>query len=73
MVEKSTNISLKYPAKQNRDEHFIILASHANTKFPSGFFKGAYWISSNSSIQYCDSNIGRFSIAPPLVIALTRF
>ena len=33
--------------------------------------KGAYWISSNSSfIQYCDSNIGFFSIAPPLVIAL---
>ena len=27
--------------------------------------KGAYWISSNSSfIQYCDSNIGLFSIAP---------
>ena len=34
-------------------------------------FKGANWISSNSSIiQYCDSNIGLFSIAPPLVIAL---
>jgi hypothetical protein len=34
-------------------------------------FKGAYWISSNSSfIQYCDSNIGLFSIA--LVIALKR-
>ena len=34
-------------------------------------FKGAYWISSNSSfIQYCDSNIGLFSIAAPLVIAL---
>jgi hypothetical protein len=33
--------------------------------------KGAYWISSNFSfIQYCDSNIGLFSIAPPLVIAL---
>jgi hypothetical protein len=33
--------------------------------------KGAYWISSNSSfIQYCDSNIGLFSIAPHLVIAL---
>ena len=33
--------------------------------------KGAYWISLNSSfIQYCDSNIGLFSIAPPLVIAL---
>ena len=33
--------------------------------------KGAYWISSNSSvIQYRDSNIGLFSIAPPLVIAL---
>ena len=33
--------------------------------------KGAYWISPNSSfIQYCDSNIGLFSIAPPLVIAL---
>ena len=33
--------------------------------------KGAYWISSNSSfIQYCDSNIRLFSIAPPLVIAL---
>ena len=35
--------------------------------------KGAYWISPNFSfIQYCDSNIGLFSIAPPLVIALTR-
>ena len=35
--------------------------------------KGAYWISSNSSfIQYCDSNIGLFSIAPLLVIALQR-
>ena len=34
-------------------------------------FKGAYWISSNSSfIQYCNSNIGLFSIAPHLVIAL---
>ena len=33
--------------------------------------KGAYWISSNSSIiQYCDSNIGLFRIAPHLVIAL---
>ena len=33
--------------------------------------KGAYWIGSNSSfIQYCDSNIGLFSIAPSLVIAL---
>ena len=33
-------------------------------------FKGAYWISSNSLfIQYCGSNIGLFSIAPPLVIA----
>jgi hypothetical protein len=33
----------------------------------------AYWIISNSSfIQYCNSNIGLFSIAPPLVIALTR-
>ena len=33
--------------------------------------KEAYWISSNSSfIQYCDSNIGLLSIAPPLVIAL---
>ena len=33
--------------------------------------KGAYWISSNPSvIQYCDSNIGLFSIALPLVIAL---
>ena len=35
--------------------------------------KGAYWISSNSLfIQYCESNIGLFSIAPPLVVALTR-
>ena len=34
-------------------------------------FKGAYWISSNSSfIQYCDGNIELFSIAPPLVIDL---
>ena len=33
--------------------------------------KGPFWISSYSSfIQYCDSNIGLFSIAPPLVIAL---
>ena len=33
--------------------------------------KGAYWICSNSPfIQYCDSNIGLFSIVPPLVIAL---
>ena len=40
--------------------------------FPVLFeLKRAYWISSNSSfIQYCDSNIGLFSIAPPLVIAL---
>jgi hypothetical protein len=30
-------------------------------------FKVAYWISSNPSfIQYCDSNIRLFSIAPPL-------
>ena len=36
-----------------------------------GEIKGAYWISSNSSIiQYCDSNIGLFFIALPLVIAL---
>ena len=34
-------------------------------------FKGAYWISLNSSfIQYCDSNIGLFSIVPALIIAL---
>ena len=33
--------------------------------------KGAYWISSSSSfIQYWDSNVGLFSIAPPLVITL---
>ena len=32
-----------------------------------GSIKGADWISSNYSfIQYCDSNIGLFSIAPPL-------
>ena len=37
----------------------------------SACVKGAYWISSNSSfIQYCDSNIGLFSIAPLLFIAL---
>ena len=37
----------------------------------SKVLKGAYWISSNSSfIQYCDSNIGLFSFAPPLVMAL---
>ena len=37
-------------------------------------FKGANWISSNSSfIQYCESNIGLFSIASPLVIALSTF
>ena len=35
------------------------------------WFKGAYWISSNCDFyQYCDSNIGLFSIDPPLVIAL---
>ena len=35
--------------------------------------KRAYWISSNSSfIKYYDSNIELFSIAPPLVVALTR-
>ena len=34
-------------------------------------FKGAYWISSNSSfIQYCDSNIELFSFASHIVIAL---
>jgi hypothetical protein len=34
-------------------------------------FKGAYWISLNFLfIQYCDSNIELFSIAPHLVIAL---
>ena len=39
-----------------------------------GDIKGAYWISSNYSfIQYCDSNIGLFSIAPPLVIALLHY
>ena len=27
-------------------------------------------LSNSSYIQYCDSNIGLFSIAPPLVIAL---
>jgi hypothetical protein len=33
--------------------------------------KGAYWINSNCEfLQYCDSNIGLFSIAPPLAIAL---
>ena len=38
------------------------------------FLKGAYWISSNSSfIQYCNSNFGLFSNAPPLVIALNPF
>ena len=31
---------------------------------------GGYWISLDYSfLQYCDSNIGLFSIAPPLVIA----
>ena len=31
-------------------------------------FKGAYWISSNCEFfQYCDSNIGLFSIACHLV------
>ena len=36
--------------------------------------KVAYWISSNSSfIQYCDSNIRLFSIAPPLVVVLNPF
>ena len=35
---------------------------------------GAYWTSTNSSfIQYCDNNIGLFSIAPPLVVALNPF
>ena len=48
------------------------LVSNISTKASKSYtFKGAYWISSNSSfIQYCDSNIGLFSIAPPLVIAL---
>ena len=33
--------------------------------------KVAYWISSNCEFsQYCDSNIGLFSIVPRLVIAL---
>ena len=43
-----------------------------NVIYPSLIsLKGAYWISSNSSfIQYCDSNIGTFSNASPLVIAL---
>ena len=39
-----------------------------NTRSKLNIFavKGAYWISSNSSfIQYCDSNICLFSIAPP--------
>ena len=47
---------------------------HANGRkqiFKLRFLKGAYWISSNSSfIQYCDSNIGLFTIAPTIVIAL---
>jgi hypothetical protein len=34
----------------------------------------AYWISSNSSfIQYCDSNIGLFSLASYEAIALPTF
>ena len=40
-------------------------------QFQSHSLKVAYWISSNFSfIQYCDSKIGLFSIAPHLVIAL---
>jgi hypothetical protein len=51
----------------------IVQGAHLNkiTIAKQVLIKGAYWISSNSSfIQYCDSNIGLFSIAPPLVIAL---
>ena len=39
-----------------------------NKLISRSFVKGAYWIGSNSSfIQYCDSNIGLFSIAPPFI------
>ena len=35
------------------------------------YVNGAYWISSNSLfIQYCDSNIGLFSTASHIVVAL---
>ena len=52
----SFKISIKTPADINKE---------------AVKFKGAYWISSNSSfIQYCDSNIGLFSNAPHVVIAL---
>ena len=32
--------------------------------------KGIYWISSNFHLSNCDSNIGLFFIAPPLIIDL---
>ena len=42
-----------------------------NFTYKYNVIKVAYWISSNSSfMQYYDSNIRLFSIAPPLVIAL---
>ena len=54
--------------ERNKTKQETAQVSKTRTK---AVHKGAYWISSNSSfIQYCDSNIGLFSIAPPLVIAL---
>ena len=58
--------------------HDMLQAAAGNNKMicsstlgVGALFIRAYWISSNFSfIQYCDSNIGLFSIAPPLVIAL---
>ena len=42
--------------------------------FSCVFIKGAYWIRSNSSFtQYCDSNIGPFSIAPPFSYRSSKF
>jgi hypothetical protein len=62
--ETKTNIA----ERQSKKMLPIIIKSAVRI---SAELKGAYWISSNSSfIQYCDSNIGLFSIAPPLVIAL---
>ena len=70
---------LKSLRRVNSDQIFLINSSR-NKKFEDNtsfiplivFLMGLIgWVSSNSSfIKYCDNNIGVFSIAPPLVIAL---
>ena len=63
---------------------YISVEKRADSKVPETFIiqkemsistlKGAYWINSNCEIfQYCDSNIGLFSNAPNLVVALNLF